>query len=221
MKNSSRNQLRRCNVPPNHRPVCWEISRQHCHPWVGNDSSRNKGQHRLTHSQGFPTHSQKNHVMKFHVMGSREMIQKNHVMTFHLWCSSNSLMDDSVRLRLFQWTLTGIAAKRYIELPQHSFVDIGSLETMFLTHFQFSIHYEMGINLLNSLRQNTSTHISDHIHEWRRQRRLIKAPILDALLAYWLTKSLLPPIAWDVAMGGVVTEEQAISQAHYLDLVYS
>ena len=26
---------------------------------------------------------------------------KNHVMTFHLWCSSNSLMDDSIRLRLF------------------------------------------------------------------------------------------------------------------------
>jgi hypothetical protein len=25
----------------------------------------------------------------------------NHVMTFHLWCSSNSLMDDSIRLRLF------------------------------------------------------------------------------------------------------------------------
>jgi hypothetical protein len=26
----------------------------------------------------------------------------NHVMTFHLWCSSNSLMDDSIRLHLFQ-----------------------------------------------------------------------------------------------------------------------
>jgi hypothetical protein len=26
----------------------------------------------------------------------------NHVMTFHLWCSSNSLMDDSIRLRIFQ-----------------------------------------------------------------------------------------------------------------------
>jgi hypothetical protein len=26
----------------------------------------------------------------------------NHVMTFHLWCSSNSLMDDPIRLRLFQ-----------------------------------------------------------------------------------------------------------------------
>ena len=108
---------------------------------------------------------------------------KNHVMTFHLWCYSNSLMDDSVRLRLFQRTLTGIAVKSYIELSQHSFMDFGSLENVFLTHFQLPIHYEMGTNILNSLCQNISTHISNHIHEWRRRRRLIKAPIPDQLLA--------------------------------------
>jgi len=50
---------------------------------------------------------------------------------------------------------------------------------------------------------------------------LIKAPILDQLLTDWFTKSLLQPIARDVSMGGVVTEEQAIIHAHYLDLVYS
>ena len=93
---------------------------------------------------------------------------KNHVMTFHLWCSLNSLMDDSVRLSIFQRTLTGMAATCHIELPQHSFVDFSSLETVFLTHFQLPIHYEMGTDILNSLCQNTSTHISDHIHEWRR-----------------------------------------------------
>ena len=32
---------------------------------------------------------------------------------------------------------------------------------------------------------------------------------------------MLLPISWDVAMGGAVTKEQAISQAQYLDLVYS
>jgi hypothetical protein len=37
----------------------------------------------------------------------------------------------------------------------------------------------------------------------------------------WFTKSLLPQIARDVSMGGVVTEEEAIAQAQYLDLVYS
>ena len=42
---------------------------------------------------------------------------------------------------------------------------------------------------------------------------MIKAQIPDQLLAYWFTKSLLPIIARDVAMGGGVTEEQAISHA--------
>ena len=41
------------------------------------------------------------------------------------------------------------------------------------------------------------------------------------MLADWFTKSLLPPIAQDVAMGDVITEEQAISRSQYLDLVYS
>ena len=89
---------------------------------------------------------------------------KNHVMTFHLWCSSKSLMDDSICLNLFHPTLTGTAVKWYIELPQHSFVDFSSLVTVFLTHFQLPIHYETGIDLLTSLRQNTSTHILYHIH---------------------------------------------------------
>jgi hypothetical protein len=145
----------------------------------------------------------------------------NHVMTFHLWCSSNSLMDDSIRLRLFQRTLTGSAAKWYIELPRASFYDFNSLAMSFLTHFQLPIRYETGTELLTSLRQTTSIHISDHIHEWRRRRRLIKAVIPDQLLAEWFTKSLLPQIARDVAMGGVVTEEEAIARAQYLDLVYS
>ena len=50
---------------------------------------------------------------------------------------------------------------------------------------------------------------------------MIKAQILDQLLTDWFTKSLFPPIACDVAMGGVVIKEQAISRAQYLDLVYS
>ena len=45
----------------------------------------------------------------------------DHITTFHLWCSSNSLIDDSIRLRLFQQTLTGNAAKWYIELTGGQF----------------------------------------------------------------------------------------------------
>ena len=59
MKNSIRNQLRRCNVPPNHRPACSLISQQRCHPRAGHDSPRNKGSSRITHSQGYTKHTAK------------------------------------------------------------------------------------------------------------------------------------------------------------------
>jgi hypothetical protein len=49
---------------------------------------------------------------------------------------------------------------------------------------------------------------------------LIKAPILEQLLTDWLTKSLLPPIAHDVTMGNIVTEEKDINHAQYLDFVH-
>lgn len=66
-----------------------------------------------------------------------------------------------------------------------------------------------------------ATHISDHIHEWRRHRRLIKFWIPDQLLTDWFTTSFVPAITRDIAMGACVTEEQVIARAQYLDLVYS
>jgi hypothetical protein len=83
------------------------------------------------------------------------------------------------------------------------------------------IRYETGTEILSSFKQSSSAHISDHIHEWRRTRCLIKVPLPDQLLAEWFTKSLIGPITHDVAMGRVVTEEQAINHAQYLDLGYS
>jgi hypothetical protein len=77
------------------------------------------------------------------------------------------------------------------------------------------------MELLTSLSQTKYLHISNHLHEWRQQRRLIKATITDQLLVEWFTKSLLPPIDHDVAMGVVVTKEEVIATAQYLDLVYS
>jgi hypothetical protein len=41
------------------------------------------------------------------------------------------------------------------------------------------------------------------------------------LLEEWFTKSFVNDIGRDISMGGVVTEEQAISCAQYLDLIYS
>lgn len=87
----------------------------------------------------------------------------NHVTTFHVWCSSNSLIEDSIRLRRFQCALTGNAAKRYIELTVGSFSTFGELATMFLNHFQFPICYDARIDLLANFQQDKATHISDHI----------------------------------------------------------
>ena len=64
--------------------------------------------------------------------GKAREFPQNHIMTFHLWCSSNSIVDDSIRIRLFQCTLTGAAAKWYIELPQAKYPDFNSLAFMFL-----------------------------------------------------------------------------------------
>ena len=142
-------------------------------------------------------------------------------MTYHLWCLSNSYVDNYIRLRLFQRTLIGAVEKWYIELPRSTFHDFNSLAMAFLTHFQLLFRYETGTYLLTSLKQDTVMHISDHIHEWRRRRRMIKFWIPDQLLTDWFTTSFVPPIAWDIAMGACVIEEQAIARAQYLDLVYS
>jgi hypothetical protein len=50
---------------------------------------------------------------------------------------------------------------------------------------------------------------------------LIKLDLPDQLLAEWFMKSFVNKISRDISMGGVVTEEQAISRTQYLDLVYS
>ena len=81
-----------------------------------------------------------------------------HVTTFHLWCSSNSLHDDSICLRLFQRTLTGPTTKWYIELPKRAFVLFDDLAMNFLNHFQLPVHYDIGTELLSTFRQDKATH---------------------------------------------------------------
>lgn len=66
-----------------------------------------------------------------------------------------------------------------------------------------------------------TTHISDHIREWLRSRRMVKTYVPDQLLAEWFIKSLLPSVTEDVAKGGVVIEEKAIARAQYLDFIYT
>ena len=130
-----------------------------------------------------------------------------HVTTFHLWCSSNSLDQDSIRLRLFQHTLTGPTAKWYIELRKGAFALFDDLAMNFLNHFQLPVRYDVGTELLLTFRQDKSTHISDHIQEWCRRKRLIKAFIPSEFLLEWFLKSLLPYIVKDVSKYGVMNEE--------------
>ena len=87
-------------------------------------------------------------------------------MTFHLWCSSNNIVDDSIRLRLFQHALTDVVAKWYIELPQAKYPNFNSLAFTFLQYFQLHARYDEGVEILLSYHQITATHITDHIHEW-------------------------------------------------------
>ena len=107
----------------------------------------------------------------------------NHMMTFNLWCSSNSLVDDSIRLRLLQRTLMGIAAKWYIELSRNTFTDFSSLTMVFLTHFQLPILYGLGTKILNLLKQFTSTHICLIIYTSEEDTELLLKKIPRSIIS--------------------------------------
>jgi hypothetical protein len=92
---------------------------------------------------------------------------------------------------------------------------------VFLNHFQFPIRYDVGLKLLSTLHQDTTAHISDHIQEWHRWKRLIKTPIPLNFILEWFLKSFHPPISKDVATYGVTTEEEAIFRARQLDFIYA
>ena len=126
----------------------------------------------------------------------------DHVTTFHLWCSSNSLHDYYICLRLFQRTLTGPTEKWYIELLGGACGTFDDLTVNFLNHFQLPIHYDVGTKLLSTFRQDKSTHILDHIQEWHRRKWLIKAFISPKFILEWFLKLLLPYIAKDVSTSG-------------------
>jgi hypothetical protein len=103
----------------------------------------------------------------------------------------------------------------------------GNLQTfsqmvlVFLNHFQLPVHYDVGLELLSTLRQDKATHISDHIQEWHRWKRLIKVYIPPEFLLEWFLKYLLPYISKDVSTSRVTTEEEAIFKSQQLDLIYA
>jgi hypothetical protein len=137
----------------------------------------------------------------------------DHVTTFNLWCSSNSLNEDSIRLRLFQCTLIEVSVKWYIELPRGAYETFSQLVMVFLNHFQFPIHYDVGLDFFATLHHDTAAHILDHIQYWHRWKRLIKTPIPLNFLLEWFLKFLHAPISKDVFSFGVTIEEEVIFRA--------
>ena len=98
--------------------------------------------------------------------------------------------------------------------------------------FQFLSHYFLDPFLLihplrywyqtyNLIKKKSSTVIFYHIHEWRCRCCLVKVFISNQILVEWFKKSLLLVIIEDETKGSVVIEEQVISHAKYLDLVYT
>ena len=84
---------------------------------------------------------------------------------------------------------------------------------MFLQYFQLLIRYDKGVEILLSCYQNKSTHIMDHIHEWWHRCSLYKIQLDDRIFLDWFLKTLLPPIAKDVASEQPQSKEEAILKA--------
>jgi hypothetical protein len=106
-----------------------------------------------------------------------------------------------------------VTAKWYIEIPRRAYGTFIHMVLVFCNRLQLLVRYDVFIELMSTLCQDTTTHISDHIQEWCRWKRLINTSILPNFLLEWLLKSLQPPISKDVATSRVTTEEEAIFKA--------
>jgi hypothetical protein len=145
----------------------------------------------------------------------------NHIMTFHLWFSSNNIMDESVRFRLFHHTLTGPSTKWYVEEKYGSHVTFESLDKEILTFFQLPIRQDNGLEILSEFKQTFTTHIDDHIHEWHRRRSLCKDEATKQQFLNWFLKSLVSLLAKDVATTFHQSEEESIRKAQQFKLIHS
>ena len=77
------------------------------------------------------------------------------------------------------------------------------------------------MEILLSYCQSTATHITDHIHEWRRCRSLCKIELYNRIFLDWFLKNFLPPITKDVASKRSQSEEETILKAQQFDLIYA
>ena len=117
----------------------------------------------IHHDPGWPTMPTKlpSDIPKFE--GTAGEDPTNHVHSFHMWCSSNSITDDSVHLRLFRHTLTREDSKWCVDHASSSHTTFATLDKDFLSYFQLPLRYDTGTKLLTSFHKNSSTRLSDHV----------------------------------------------------------
>jgi hypothetical protein len=73
-----------------------------------------------------------------------------------------------LQTHLFQITLICTIAKWYNDQPENSHRTFYTIVKVFLTLFQLFVLHDLRIDILTTCLQTTSTHISNHIHEWCR-----------------------------------------------------
>jgi hypothetical protein len=139
----------------------------------------------------------------------------NHIMTFHLWFFSNNIMDESIRFILFHHTLTNPASKWYVEEKYGSHVTFESLAKEFSIFFHISIHHDNGLELLSEFKKASTTHIADHIHEWRWRHSLCKEEATKQQCLNWFLKYLVSLLSKDVATTWDVSLNGWIDWYHY------
>jgi len=113
------------------------------------------------------------------------------LIIYHLECLSNSLVHDSIKLCLFQWTMIEDVTKFYINLKKAPYHDYDFLVWTFLNHLYLPSWHYIRTNLLFTLKQDTFTHISSNIHEWKWCKWLIRTKIPNWLVKYWFTRSFI------------------------------
>lgn len=137
-------------------------------------------------------------------------------------CSSNSIIEDSIRLQLFQCTLTRAIMKWYVHQPRATHSTLVTLATTFLSYFHLPLHYDTDTKLLTSFHQNFSTHLSDHVQEWRRRRSICRAhEFEDRIYMDWFLRLLLAPIAKYVTSHFPQSEEEALQITLKFNLIYA
>jgi len=96
-----------------------------------------------------------------------------------------------------------------------------TLAKAFLSFFQLPIRHDIGSEILSECNQNTTMHISGHIHEWHICCNLCKVDTTPQQRLDWFLRSLVPTLAKDVAMTLPQTKDEAINKAQQFDLIYS